>query len=151
MTRHRCLRPLILLYFCSFTSVVLCACVCVSAHPKSRMSAYVVFTCLIWPPGAQTGVSNPETDNVPGWIPHACVGIRLGSNNSRRPPQQLQPHYCKYNSPRRAGLSHLHFSAHLFLPSVASFCTLFFLPLAFDDFTRAPVQKHREDILWKNS
>lgn len=35
--------------------------------------------------GTQTAVSNPETDNVPGWIPQASVGIRLRSNGSLLP------------------------------------------------------------------
>lgn len=30
--------------------------------------------------GTQTTVSNPETDNVPGWIPQACAGICSNSS-----------------------------------------------------------------------
>lgn len=41
-----------------------------------------VYVPVRMPLGTQTAVSNPETDNVPGWIPQACVGIQLCSNSS---------------------------------------------------------------------
>lgn len=88
------------LLMCDFAYIW--ACYPVLACVVSVCELLYVNVCSVYVPVwlalvTQTAVSNPETDNVPGWIPQTCVGILIevyslssvrhtGVNKTHQPP-----------------------------------------------------------------